>query len=104
MGSKWAADRSRKRRAIRAGVVAMDGITKDRVYERDNGICFICENWVAKSDATLDHIFPISKGGPHTMGNIAIAHENCNRVKADKSLLELDAKGIRNKLRRGLLT
>lgn len=101
---RYTTEHSRRIRARRAGVVNMGGITKERVYERDNGICCICGNWVAKSDATIDHVYPISRGGPHTMGNVGIAHHRCNQYKSNRTILELDAEGIRDKLRKGILT
>ena len=33
---------------------------------------------------TMDHIIPISKGGPTTQENLAAAHRKCNRAKGDK--------------------
>jgi 5-methylcytosine-specific restriction endonuclease McrA len=33
---------------------------------------------------TVDHVFPVSKGGTHTQDNIVLACQPCNRRKSDK--------------------
>ena len=33
--------------------------------------------------ATLDHVYPIAKGGPHVPGNVVAACGTCNRLKGD---------------------
>ncbi len=35
-----------------------------------------------------DHIIPVSRGGAHTLGNVAPACRKCNRHKGDKTLTE----------------
>lgn len=104
MASRFTSERSRKRRAIKAGVVAMSGITMDAVYKRDNGMCCICGNWVPRTDATIEHLYPLSRGGSHTLRNVGTAHNRCNNVKGNRTLLELDTLGIRNRLRKGIFT
>ena len=37
---------------------------------------------------TADHIIPISRGGSHSIGNLAPACEHCNKSKANKILVE----------------
>jgi 5-methylcytosine-specific restriction endonuclease McrA len=32
----------------------------------------------------VDHIVPISKGGPHSYLNVQLAHAKCNRTKGAK--------------------
>lgn len=61
------------------------------IYERDNWICQICFESVSKTlkhpdlmSATLDHIYPISKGGEHTESNTQLAHLVCNIKKGNK--------------------
>lgn len=55
---------------------------KQRLWERDGGLCHICREpvndlWLA----TRDHIVPLSKGGCTCPGNIALAHRRCNNEK-----------------------
>lgn len=53
-------------------------IDRQAIYERDGGICQICGDHVSSDDFTLDHIVPLSAGGPHTETNLRIAHRSCN--------------------------
>lgn len=55
-------------------------------------ICALCGKPVDKSlifphplSPTVDHIIPVDKGGhPSDLGNLQLAHFNCNRQKSDK--------------------
>lgn len=40
--------------------------------------CWICGDWVEPEDASVDHIWPTSRGGPDTVLNVALAHRDCN--------------------------
>lgn len=53
------------------------------VFERDNGICGLCGMAVV-GPFTIDHIIPISKGGPHSYENVQLAHPTCNFSKRDR--------------------
>lgn len=85
--------RNGRRRAIEAGVP--NNFTRDqhedllRVYK---GLCYVC-----RAPATsLDHVVPVSKGGPHTAGNLRPACTSCNSRKRHTDLLEwLESKWIR---------
>lgn len=87
------------RRALRAKVVTANGITRERVHQKSGGLCHICGHYISLKDTTIDHVYPISRGGPHTMGNVAAAHAICNEVKADRTLLEMRADGSLSRLR-----
>jgi len=67
------------------------------IYERDKWTCHLCGMKVKKSYSrtgydpmgpTLDHIIPISKGGPHLKSNVALAHHICNTRKSDGAVGE----------------
>lgn len=64
------------------------------VYERDGWCCYICGCVVQRyksqafvgvmpDEATLDHVWPLSKGGTHTMDNVRTACRMCNSLKSD---------------------
>ena len=67
----------------------------EEVYERDNGICYICGkpcdwNDYEERDGVIvygnkypsrDHVIPKSKGGTNTWDNIRLAHRLCNSKK-----------------------
>lgn len=77
----------------RAAVYKGDPIRHIDVFERDNWTCWICgeainphlrgDNWWR---ATLDHVVPITLGGPHTWDNVRTAHLRCNQLKGDTIL------------------
>lgn len=56
----------------------------DVIWERDQGICYLCNQAIDRSEVHFDHVIPVSKGGPHTMDNIRATHARCNLQKHDK--------------------
>jgi 5-methylcytosine-specific restriction endonuclease McrA len=73
-----------KRRAILARVEFDRTIDIIDLYVRDAGICGICGSDCEIEYASIDHIKPISKMGPHTWDNIQLAHCRCNSIKNNK--------------------
>ncbi len=63
-------------------------VDRDKIYERDQGICHICSQTVSRDNFHLDHIVPLYNGGTHVAANIKIAHRHCNIAKYTKSLSE----------------
>jgi HNH endonuclease len=55
-----------------------------QVIQRDGYICQICNGSVDKSDIDIDHIVPVSKGGPSTLSNLRVTHSRCNRVRGNR--------------------
>src|ERR1044071_4690064 len=43
--------------------------------------CVYCAVPLALDVATLDHVYPVSHGGPHTPGNLVTACAPCNQLK-----------------------
>ena len=58
--------------------------SRGNVYLRDNGTCQYCGDEVARKEATLDHVHPISKGGKTTWENAVTACKTCNHKKGHK--------------------
>lgn len=61
------------------------------IFERDLWICQICQKSIDKNiewpnplSASIDHIFPIVRGGDHTRLNVQAAHLSCNNFKRAK--------------------
>lgn len=52
-----------------------------KVIKRDGQICQKCYKYVPETDIELDHIIPISKGGPTTVENLRVLCFDCNRTK-----------------------
>lgn len=68
---------------------AMEPIDFGAVCERDHWTCGICGQpvdpslkWPNPGARSLDHIIPISAGGPHLYDNVQLAHLLCNWRKA----------------------
>jgi 5-methylcytosine-specific restriction endonuclease McrA len=51
-----------------------------------DGECSYCAK--VTSDYELEHIIPLSAGGPNTLSNITVACPQCNRSKHAKNLLD----------------
>jgi hypothetical protein len=45
--------------------------------------CVYCASPLDFDLATLDHVFPLAKGGTHAIGNLVPACPRCNRLKSD---------------------
>ncbi len=58
--------------------------TKEKVYEKGNGICAICGKPVTKNEFTIDHIIPLSRGGRNDIENLQIACHDCNELKGNR--------------------
>jgi 5-methylcytosine-specific restriction endonuclease McrA len=43
--------------------------------------CVYCGTPLGLEHATLDHVFPLSKGGDHAPGNLVAACQHCNQLK-----------------------
>lgn len=74
-----------QRRRARLAAVQQEPIDRDVVYQRDGGLCGICGGGVTRSDQSIDHIVPLSKGGPHTYANLRLAHVNCNKRRGNRA-------------------
>ena len=74
--------RSSKRRLKRR-------LTKKHVRDRSFR-CFYCDIPLTARTSTVDHLFPVSKGGLTNDLNIVLACRWCNGTKDDKTYEELD--------------
>ena len=78
-----------KRRAKLASVDFDSSINLVDLRIRDRNTCGICSESVHEELCSVDHIIPISRGGPHTWDNVQLAHIKCNIHKAAKLPEEL---------------
>lgn len=53
------------------------------VYNKTEGHCAICGEFVPYTDFTVDHIIPLAKGGNNDLSNLQCACSVCNRIKQD---------------------
>ena len=59
---------------------------REKIIERDDGVCQICRKKCSSFELEIDHILPISKGGKTTPSNLQVLCAACNRKKSDKIL------------------
>lgn len=72
------ARRARQRSAF------VEHVDPRRVFERDHGICGICNELVDPIDFHVDHVIPLARGGEHSYANTQTAHPACNMSKGYK--------------------
>lgn len=94
---------ARRRAAVRQAkaVVGKDYVepTLALVYERDEGICYLCGGRCSPLGSshrdtrrpTMDHVLALANGGLHTFANIALACYACNRRKSTALVEEYTA-------------
>jgi hypothetical protein len=82
--------KDQKRRARKRGVDAVTVINSE-IFERDRWKCGICKRrvdrdlvWPAPMSPSLDHIVPLSEGGPHRPENVRLAHLHCNVSRGNR--------------------
>ena len=89
----------RRRTKIKNAIIDKD-ITLKALYDRDNGICYICgeicswkdketkDNVVICGDnyPSIDHVIPLVAGGKHSWDNVRLAHRICNSKKRDHTI------------------
>ena len=76
------------------------GLTRKLKYQKN--ICCICGTIIySRSNANIDHLQPLSKGGKGEWGNKWASHKECNFIKSARTFKELfaDQKWIQYYLR-----
>lgn len=58
------------------------------LVQRDTDECFYCGRSVPEDEATIEHLVPLSKGGPNHISNFALAHARCNQDAGNLSVVE----------------
>jgi len=73
--------------------VLFESIDPRQVFDEEGWECYLCGRqcieWPGFNSpdmATLDHVVPLSKGGPHTRANVRCCCSECNSVKSDMVL------------------
>lgn len=69
------------RRARKRNAPVVEQISRSKVWERDGGRCHICGRKADPNNWHLEHIVPLSRGGEHSMRNVAVSHPACNLRK-----------------------
>jgi len=69
---------------------------------RDGPDCWLCGVTTPRSDRTIEHLFPRSRGGSNDAENLFLTHRVCNQRLGDLSPGEKHQ--LRNAVRSGRLT
>jgi 5-methylcytosine-specific restriction endonuclease McrA len=69
--------------------------SRRNIFERDDNCCQYCGRKFERSELTLDHVVPRSRGGTSTWNNIVLACIRCNLRKGDRLLNEVSMKLLR---------
>ena len=62
-------------------------LSRRNIYLRDGNVCQYCGKKFPTSELSLDHVIPLSRGGPSTWENVVCACLPCN-VRKGNQLLE----------------
>lgn len=81
-----AAKRRRKAQQRQAGVFKITGKEWRRLCERYRWTCCYCGR--ETKSLSMDHVFPLARGGRHSIGNILQACMSCNASKSSHLLIE----------------
>jgi hypothetical protein len=57
---------------------------RQRIWERDGGVCHLCGNAVDPTKMHLDHVIPRSLGGETDEANLRVSHPICNVGKSNR--------------------
>jgi len=71
------------RRARKRGAT-VEKVRRGYVFERDGGRCHVCGKKVPKKGWHMDHLIPLSRGGEHSLLNVAASCPRCNLRKHAK--------------------
>lgn len=80
----------KKKRKAALRTVAIHAVVDTKVFSRDKWKCCECKCKVQKKDiyadnaAELDHVVPVSLGGPHSYSNVQTLCRRCNANKSNK--------------------
>jgi len=74
----------RRWRARRNGARIGTPYTRAAIWARDGGLCGLCHTPVTEARWHLDHIVPITRGGPDAWENVQVAHIRCNVRKGNR--------------------
>lgn len=66
------------------------GRTLAEIGEEEGWRCYLCFESVTEDEAEIEHIVPVSRGGPLQLReNVALAHEVCNKRKNARAIAAL---------------
>jgi hypothetical protein len=63
----------------------ISGAVQQKVWARDNFKCVFCGRTMGDVQLTVDHLYPLEKGGANNMSNYVSACRKCNKHKGNQS-------------------
>lgn len=96
-------DKKRYNRILKNGSVDWSVNLKE-LYERDKGVCYLCDKECDVEDSyydennffivgekypSIDHVVAVANGGQHNWNNVRLAHMRCNSLKSTKTIEEI---------------
>ncbi len=76
-----------QRRRTRLRAVLREGYSLEEIWERDGRRCKSCGRFLSLSQATIDHVIPISAGGNDVRENVQCMHGLCNTNKGGARIM-----------------
>lgn len=67
-------------------------VNKRNILVRDNFKCQFCGTVLSMRNGTIDHVFPRSRGGAHSLDNCVASCKTCNNMKGDMLLADFEKK------------
>lgn len=67
----------------------LEDVDRQRVIDRDGNACYLCGVSMNEDEIILDHVIPLSRGGPHCEDNLRVCCKRCNLRKCARLLEEL---------------
>jgi 5-methylcytosine-specific restriction endonuclease McrA len=87
--------RAAVKRASRRAQTSFSPAERTLVYQaligQQNGQCLYCHKPLIGDNYNIDHMEPIVRGGPHTLGNMCLSCVQCNKEKHNKTVDEYRA-------------
>ncbi|RME49013.1 MAG: HNH endonuclease [Chloroflexi bacterium] len=74
-------------------------VSRRTVLSRDDYTCQYCGAQPGKSELTIDHVLPRSRGGDHSWENVVTACGPCNRRKGNRTPAEAGMRLLRKPYR-----
>jgi 5-methylcytosine-specific restriction endonuclease McrA len=74
------------RRSRRRGS-PVEPVSLKRIFDRDGMRCHLCTDFIDLSEASVDHLIPVVRGGAFAEWNLMVAHLVCNRRRGTKPIL-----------------
>lgn len=81
--ARYAAALNARARGLKRGGSVTAALLRGVILD-SGGRCAWCGESLVGQSFEIDHVLPLSQGGPHTAANLVAACADCNRRKGDK--------------------